>query len=279
MHCCYINLDRATQRRVDIEASFHRAARPGWTLQRFPAVDGDHVERERVPGRRSRAEKACYMSHRAVIEAHRDRGQPLLVLEDDVQFGAATCEIVDGFLQQNTGADWDLLFLDICAHRITDMLNLYFNREKLIRQRTVIPVDLSKLPFFGTCAYIVNAGAFDKVLACLDAGIPIDIEYDILLAHFVRERMLKAAVLFPFVTTLSPRAAASQIQRASVETVNLARNLFRNMVWLESDPAAYRDSMLRLEQAIAGAGHESLARVLAGICMAAGDAGSNSDPA
>ena len=55
MDCCYINLDAAAQRRQDIEASFARAARPVWTLQRFPALDGDYVERHQVPGSRSRA--------------------------------------------------------------------------------------------------------------------------------------------------------------------------------------------------------------------------------
>jgi GR25 family glycosyltransferase involved in LPS biosynthesis len=279
MQCCYINLDQAVQRRVDIEASFNRAARPGWRLERFSALDTAWVDAHAVAGSRSRAEKACFLSHRAVIQAHAGKARNLLVLEDDATFGIATCEIVDGFLEQNAGAEWDLLFLDICASQIEDMLTLYFNREKFMRQRTVIPLDLRNIPFFGTNAYIVNANAFEKVLACIDSGMPIDSEYDIFLAKRVREGSLKAAVLFPFLTTLSQHANASQIQRQSVDTINLARNLFRNMMWVESNPASFSAGMQVLDQAVAGSGHEQLARILIAMCIDAADPGFNSDAA
>ena len=279
MQCCYINLDQAVQRSVDIEASFNRAARPDWSLERFSALDTAWVDAHAVAGSRSRAEKACFLSHRAVIQAHAGSARHLLVLEDDATFGVATCEIVDGFLEQNAGADWDLLFLDICASQIEDMLTLYFNREKFMRQRTVIPLDLRNIPFFGTNAYIVNASAFEKVLACIGSGMPIDIEYDLFLAKLVREGLLKAAVLFPFLTTLSQHANASQIQRQSVDTVNLARNLFRNMMWVESNPASFSAGMQELEKAVDRSGHGQLAKILIAMCIDAGDPGFNSDPA
>jgi GR25 family glycosyltransferase involved in LPS biosynthesis len=262
-----------------MEASFEKAARPGWSLERFSALDAAYVEAHAVEGRGSRSEKACFLSHRAVIQAHAGSAQHLLVLEDDVSFGTATFEIVDGFLQQNADADWDLLFLDICAHRIDHMLDLYFNRKKLMQQRRVIPLDLAKIPFFGTSAYIVNGRSFGKVLACLDSAMPIDIEYDILVAERVSKGELKAAVLFPFLTTLSPHANASQIQRQSMDTINLARNLFRNMMWFESMPAGYREGIEQLDAAVADSGHEQLAKILTGMCMSAGDPGFNSDAA
>jgi GR25 family glycosyltransferase involved in LPS biosynthesis len=279
MQCCYINLDHAVQRREYMEASFEKAARPGWRLERFRALDVAYVDQHAVEGSKSRSEKACFLSHREVIRAHAGNAQHLLVLEDDVSFGTATFEIVDGFLQQNAGADWDLLFLDICAHRIDDMFNLYFSREKLMQQRRVIPLDLAKLSFWGANAYIVNGNSFGKVVACLDSAMPIDIEYDILLAERVRNGELKAAALFPFLTTLSPHANVSQIQRQSMDTVNLARNLFRNMMWFESVPADYRQSIEQLDAAVAGSGHEQLAKILTGLCMSASDPGFNSDPA
>jgi GR25 family glycosyltransferase involved in LPS biosynthesis len=279
MKCCYINLDHAVQRREYIEASFKKAARPGWSLERFSALDAKYVEAHAVEGIRSRSEKACFLSHRAVIQAHAGSAQHLLVLEDDVSFGTATFEIVDGFLQQNADADWDLLFLDICAHRIEDMLKLYFNRRKLMQQRTVIPLDLAKLPFFGSNAYIVNGKSVGKLLACLDSAMPIDIEYDILLGERIRDGALKAAVVFPFPITLSPHANASQIQRQGMDTINVARNLFRNMMWFESMPADYRESIQHLNDAVADSGHEQLAKILTGMCMSAGDPGFNSDAA
>lgn len=279
MQCCYINLDLAVQRREDIEASFKKAAGPGWSLKRFSALGPAYIDTHAVEGSRTATEKACFLSHRAVIQAHADSARHLLVLEDDVLFGIVTSEIVDGFLHQNAEAQWDLLFLDICVNRIDDMLNLYFHREKLIQGRTVIPLDLAKLPFFGANAYIVNARSYEKVLACLDSGIPIDIEYDLFLAGQITAGTLKAAVLFPFVTTLSHHAHTSQIQRRSMDTVNLARNVFRNLIWLESMPATCQEGIEQLDKAVANGGHEPLAKVLIGMYMGAGDPGFNSSAA
>lgn len=279
MHCCYINLDHAVERRATVEASFEKAVQPGWSLERFSALDVAYVDTHAVEGSTSRTEKACFLSHRAVIRAHAASAQHLLVLEDDVSFGVTTFEIVDGFLQQNAEADWDLLFLDICTSRIDDMLSMYFNRKKFMQQRTVIPLDLAKLPFYGTNAYIVKGQAFAKILACLDSAMPIDVEYDIFLAKHVREGALKAAVLFPFLTTLSPHANASQIQRQSMDTINLARNLFRNMMWFESTPAQCRESMEQLDKAVADSGLEQMAKILIGMFMSTGDPGVNQDAA
>lgn len=279
MKCCYINLDQAAQRREDIEASFAMAARPGWRLERFCALDAASMKERSVEGSTTWAEKACFMSHKAVIEAHSGKAEHLLVLEDDVAFGAASFDIVDGFLQRNADADWDLLFLDISAVDINDMLTMYFNREKFMRQRMVIPLDLSKFRFFGTNSYIVNGRSFDKVLACLGSGMQIDTYYDIFLAERIRQGALKAAVLFPFVTTLSPNASVSQIQRSSMDTVNFARDIFRNMMWLESDPASLNKSLQQLEPMIAASRHAALAKVLTAICGDFDDPGFNSDAA
>ncbi len=64
MECFYINLDRATERRRAIEANFMNTRMPGWTLTRFPAVDAANVS---TPGNLTASEKACFLSHRALI--------------------------------------------------------------------------------------------------------------------------------------------------------------------------------------------------------------------
>ena len=57
MRSCYINLDQAVQRREDIEASFMIAARPGWRLERFRALDAATMEERSIAGSMTRAEK------------------------------------------------------------------------------------------------------------------------------------------------------------------------------------------------------------------------------
>lgn len=278
MHCCYINLDHAKQRSQAIESSFEKAARPGWTLSRFSALDTAFVDAHGIQGCRTRREKACFLSHKAVIETHTDAGEHLLVLEDDTLFGLATCEIVDGFLQQNAGGDWDLLFLDVSVVNIDDMLTLYFHRQALLQGGKIIPLDLARVPFIGMNSYVVNAASRNKVLACIEAGLPIDIEYDVYMANQISARKLKAAVLFPFVTTLSQHADDSQIQRSSMDTVNRARNVFRNLMWLESKPGMIEHNLPALVAAVANSPHSPLATVLAALLINNGDPGCNADP-
>jgi GR25 family glycosyltransferase involved in LPS biosynthesis len=267
MQCRYINLDHATERRAAIEASFNKTARPGWSLTRFKALDAEYVERHSVAGRKNAVEKACYLSHKTLIEAHAGCAGHLVVLEDDAEFGMATSEVVDGFLRQNPDADWDLLFLDVCTHGVEDMLKLYFNRQGLMNARKVVPLDLAKMPFFGCNAYIVNGKSVDKIVACLEAGIPVDVEYDLYLASQIRQGRLKAAVLFPFVTTLSEQATRSQIQPASVVKLNQARNLFRNLMWLESEPGMMAASLAELEALVATTTHKTFFTILSALIM------------
>lgn len=277
MHCCYINLDQATQRKESIETSFGQAARPGWTLSRFSALDTSFVDTHGVHGRRSRREKACFLSHKAAIEHHAQVGKHLLVLEDDTVFGLATCEIVDGFLQQNPAGDWDLLFLDLGVLNLSDMLTLYHHRQTLMQDRKIIPLDLAKISFIGTSSYIVNAASRDKVLACLNAGMPIDIEYDVYLSNQVSAGRLKAAVLFPFLTTVSAYASESQIQRSSMQTINQAWNIFRNMMWLESRQESFQDGLRALEGAVARSRHRAMATIFGALLMNDSDPGCNID--
>lgn len=279
MQCRYINLDHAVERRAAIEASFDRAARPGWGLTRFQAIDTGYVDAQSIDGIRSTREKACFLSHKALIEAHDSRAGHLLVLEDDVEFGLATCEVVDGFLQNNAGGEWDLLFLDVCVIGVEDMLKLYFNRHALMNERRIVPLDLAQLPFFGTNAYIVNARSVQKLLACLDAGIPVDVEYDIYLAEQIRQGHLKATVLFPFITTLSEHATKSQIQPSAMEKVNHIRSLFRNLVWLESRPDRMAACVAEFEAALATTRHRTFFTLLSALILTFNEISNSAGPA
>jgi hypothetical protein len=92
---------------------------------------------------------------------------------------------------------WDLLFLDLAVLNLGDMLTLYFHRQALMQDRKIIPLDLAKISFIGANAYIVNGASRAKVLDCLDAGMPINIEYDVYLSNQISTGKLKAAALFP----------------------------------------------------------------------------------
>jgi GR25 family glycosyltransferase involved in LPS biosynthesis len=267
MECYYINLDIAAERRLSLEASFEKYSRPGWTLHRFSALDHAYIEAHGIEGSRNAREKACFLSHKAVIERHADDSKPVLIVEDDTMFGLATFGIIDGFLQQNAGSEWDIIFTDLAVLDLGTMVTMAANRRKLVQDRKVIPLDLARIPFAGSSSYLVNGGSRRKVLAFLDSCTPIDVEYDLLLARAILGGKLKAAVLFPFVTTLSTLAASSQIQPDSMRTANVAWNTFRNMMWLEGAPAGCQDSLRYLEQALDKPELRDLATLFAALCL------------
>jgi len=272
MDCYYINLDAATERRLSVEASFEKHARPGWKLHRFSALDHKHIEARGIEGSRSAREKACFLSHKAVIEAHADDSAPLMIVEDDTLFGLATFEIIDGFLQQNLKSDWDIIYTDVAVMYLENMLTMVMHRKKLMKDRQVIALDLAKIFFFGSSSYLINGSSRKKVLACLESGYPINVEYDLFLAQKIMSGELKAAVLFPFVTTVSPLAASLQIQPDDMKTINLTRDAFRNMMWFESAPAGFEDKLRLLEKALDKPELRDLAALFACLCIfAAGD--------
>jgi hypothetical protein len=229
MKCIYINLDGATRRRDAIEASFHRHARPGFDLQRFAAVDTAAVEQRGIEGRAKPAEKACFASHRDVILGHDpDPAKPLMVLEDDAQFGPTFFQV----MTHEAGAgQHDLLFTDICATGVTIMTNLARWRARLEARREVKPYSLAGGEFAGTTAYVVNPRSHGKVKDLLASVAHIDHPLDLQLRGWVRAGKLTAAVTVPFLTTLSPHADASAIQQRS--DLDLVLDTFRRMLWID----------------------------------------------
>lgn len=181
MECHYINLDNATDRRAALEANFTQCARQGWTLNRFSAINDATAEKNQVPGKRSWREKACFLSHKSVIEAQADDGRHFMVMEDDAQLGMSSLDIIEGVLAENRNAEWDLLFTDISPQQMETMMLLALNRQQLIDKRMVVPLDLARISFTGADSYLVNGRSRRKLLAYLAAGIPVDTEYDVYL--------------------------------------------------------------------------------------------------
>jgi GR25 family glycosyltransferase involved in LPS biosynthesis len=263
MECHYINLANAVERRSALEANFARCRREGWELKRFAALDEATAEKNAIRGKRSWREKGCFLSHKSVMERQPDDGRSFMVLEDDAQFGLTSLEVIEGFLAENSSAQWDLLFTDINPVQIDIMMMLALNRPKLMERRMVIPLDLSRISFVGATAYVVNGASRRKLLAYLEAGIPVDTEYDIYLNQGMANGAIKAAALFPFVTTLSEHSTETQIQSANATTTNRARAVFRRRMWIESSEDSYSADLALVESRLQGTLHGKIA-MLAG---------------
>jgi len=236
MDCFYINLDSAAERKINFEKTFNALKKPGWNLSRFPAVDTEFVKNNNVPGKSRPGEKGCFLSHKTIIGSNLSHDRPIFILEDDAVLGARTCGLIDGMLQSKT-QDWDILFTDVCIPHVLAMVDcLRFRRELAAKKIEVALMNLTKINFNGSTAYVVNSKSKQKVFDLLGAAAELNIPYDLYLRGLAHISALKAFALFPFVTSLSEFSDMSQIQREE-NRAQFAWNLFRKMIWFERNLA------------------------------------------
>jgi GR25 family glycosyltransferase involved in LPS biosynthesis len=232
MDCFYINLDSAAERKANFEKNFNALKKPNWNLSRFPAVDTEFVKNNNVPGESRPGEKGCFLSHKMIIGSNLGHERPIFILEDDAVLGARTCGLIDGMLQNKT-QDWDILFTDVCIPHVLAMVDcLRFRRELAAKKIEVAFMNLTKINFNGSTAYVVNAKSKQKVFDLLNAANELNIPYDLYLRGLAHISALKVFALFPFVTSLSEFSDMSQIQRQE-NRAQFAWNLFRKMIWFE----------------------------------------------
>lgn len=235
MKSSYINLDNATARRDSIEDSFSRHNDRGWTLERFRAIDVDYVKNNKIPGALRDEEKACFLSHRKLIEQNADADQHIFIVEDDARFAPLTFETIDGLLCPPTPfTEWDLLFTDVGICSIGAMADLVMLRRQLKSKDQIQLLDLRFLPFFGATAYIVNKISLKKLLQLIMVDC-LDVPYDLFLRKMVSDGALRAFVTFPFLTSSSEHSLNSSLQPKSTERTQLIYEIFKRMIWIEGD--------------------------------------------
>lgn len=247
MDCYYINLDSATSRRSQLERNFSQYGRANWTLRRFAAVDSAQVQSSNVQGTLPPSAKGCFLSHRQLIEASLADERSILVLEDDVTFGEGTCETIDRFLHNHPGFEWDIAFTDVCIPHVHTMIDLIRLRRQWTASGQVSLLDLSKIVFGGSSAYLVNGRSKAKVAALLAAASRIDVPYDLYLRGLFREQRLAGYVFFPFVTSLSEFSELSQIQSSDAAATDLLWNTFRKLIWLNRDAGMQKGALAHIE--------------------------------
>lgn len=145
MECYYINLDRRTDRRVQIEVELVNLGIP---THRFAAI-------ERVPGG-----LGCNHSHLAVLKLARDRGLPaVMILEDDFQFCVSKNEVTT------------------CLANLPDKYNVVLLAYNLLRSEPPSNGFGKVLESQSTPGYIVSQGYYDTLIARWEEGIALYEQY------------------------------------------------------------------------------------------------------
>jgi GR25 family glycosyltransferase involved in LPS biosynthesis len=261
MRCFYINLDAAERRRSDLEASFRASAPSGWDLIRFPA-HGPH-EAVGLPGAQSAPAKACWLSHRAAIAATLGDVEDVFVVEDDTVFSPQAFRMIGQFLA--AAPTLDIIFTDVVVTDPARMLALAKRRQALAAAGNYALQDLAETGFAAASAYVVRGTSKRRVLELLDAFTAYDVPYDVALRQLVHGQRLRAAVAFPFLTTVSAAANQSSIQPATLQFRDATLNALRRLMFVGRDMDAMRKEIGDLTAAHGDEGAALVGAVIAAM--------------
>jgi len=247
MDCYYINLDSARTRRAYLEENFSAHKREDWTLQRFAAIDVQHVSARNIPGSLRPAEKACFLSHRQLLQNCLGDDKDILVMEDDTSFGRHSCAAVEDFLRQRNSRTWDIVYTDITVPRLETMVELIHCRHQLAAAGQLTLIDLSNVVFAGAVAYIVNGKSKRKLAALLDCAYGLNVPYDLYLRKLIQQKQLAAFTFFPFITSVSEAGDTSQVQTGNGLNTDRIWSSFRKMVWVDRDLEAQKPLLREID--------------------------------
>ena len=242
----YINLDRSTARRAEIESELARCNLTA-RYKRFSAVNGNPLN---LPSTlRNASEVGCFMSHVGVLdEALKNPQQHLHVIEDDAIFAACTAQTVDWAITSGLLDKVDILFTDIGV----PYENNAYRRLKLLHDQCVTRnaggqitraafqvMDLSEIEFNGTSSYLVNKNSMAKLRAMYQAEIDqgLRVPIDVFFRLQAEVGALKCGCLFPFVTSVRVEHTGASTVRMTPDSTGkfTASNIGRYTFFIDCD--------------------------------------------
>lgn len=227
----YINLDTAVERRVAIEKSFQDTLPHEWKLKRFSAPAARDAEN--VPGNISPGRKACFLSHRKIIQSASENDDNEMIVEDDCSFSRNAFRIIDEVINRLGENNWDILFLEVGIGDLKAMIELKVQRNRLAQTMEFSLLNLSTLNFFGSLSYVINKRSKHRILNCLNKFLRLDANYDIALRGLFQSGELKGIALFPFITTPSVHAKMSSLSEDNTQVTDEIWIAFRNLMFLD----------------------------------------------
>ena len=212
-HGLYINLDRSTARRDAMERQIDRLGLSP-LYSRFTALDGATLNSPR--SEIGKGENGCFQSHFRALLSARQRGTCVHMLEDDAVLSPSTRPVIEEAISQNVFDQFDVLFTDTFVMPQLGMLKFLktaFDELPATRPlalNNLKVVDLANQDFACTTSFVVSAKAIDRVLALYQQEIALGprAPIDLFLRTCVNGGQLRAACLFPFVTSFDLDEAA-----------------------------------------------------------------------
>jgi GR25 family glycosyltransferase involved in LPS biosynthesis len=207
-HGLYINLDRSPSRRAAIERQLDRLDLAP-LYARFPALDGATLDSPRSTI--GKGENGCFQSHYRALMSVRTRGKCVHMLEDDALLSPHVRPVIEEAIAQNVFDQFDVLFTDIFVPPhlgLLKFLKASFDElpsSRALKLADLKIVDLADQNFACTTSFVVGAKSIDRVLALYQQEIALGprAPLDLFLRGAANARQLRAACLFPFITSFN----------------------------------------------------------------------------
>ncbi len=240
----YINLDRRTDRRAEIEAELARYNLRD-VYRRFSAVEGNGLSLSN-PHLKD-GEIGCFASHTMLLQENLEQDTHLHVIEDDVVFSNSTAQAIHGIVAQGLFADYDILYTDVVVPLLNDAYKAYksfydatVTRENSGRITKVAfsVINLKGLIFGSTSSYLVNKNSIRKIHDLYRRELTNEPRQpiDLFVRKLCSEGALKVGSMFPFVTSVRlDHIVETDIVRPYHEMSALATHLARYSFFIDAD--------------------------------------------
>ncbi len=202
----YINLDRSTVRRAEIEGEIARFGL-SQLYRRFPAADGNVLN---FPNPHlSNSEIGCFTSHLLLLKQNLASQTHLHVVEDDAVFSRFTGEVLDAVSTSDTIEQHDIVFtetfitpLNLDYKACKEIYDSSVDRDAAGRITQVRPSIINFVA--GTSSYLVNYRSIPKLVdlftRALTKGVAVNI--DLVIREAAKAGRIRVGCIFPFVTTI-----------------------------------------------------------------------------
>jgi GR25 family glycosyltransferase involved in LPS biosynthesis len=240
----YINLDRRTDRRAEIEAELtHFGLLPHY--RRFSAVEGNGLNLSN-PFLTS-GEMGCFSSHYLLLKESLGLDRHLHVIEDDVVFSFATAEVINTLIEQNLFAGCDIVYTDVFVPIVDSAYKAYkkFYDSAVTRDengrlsvKSYSVAALKGLPFGSTSSYMVNKDSIQKLHDLYAQQIVNEpsASNDLFIRALNEAGLIKVGCIFPFVTSVRlDHIIATDIERNYHKASALAAHLGRYSFFIGAD--------------------------------------------
>ena len=178
---------------------------------RFAAMDGSTLPPSRSELRPG--ELGAFFSHMRALESARSLGGAAVhIMEDDAQLSEHVRPVIEDAIAGDLFQRFDILFTDILVPTHLGMLkalksafdSAHLSAKRALRLSDLQPIDLARQNFSCLTSYVVGANSIDRLLALYaeEAKNGPSKPVDLFVRDCIHSGKLRAAFLFPFITSL-----------------------------------------------------------------------------